>query len=91
MVERARVLFGKQVRSLREERKLSQEKLAELCHVHRNYPGRVERAEVNIRFDYVLALAYGLQVRPEKLFQLVQVPRTPPRLTKTKKKAWEAR
>lgn len=91
MVERDRVLFGRQVRALREERKLSQEKLAELCRVHRNYPGRVERAEVNIRFDYVLALAYGLQVRPEKLFHLIPAPKTPPKLSKPKKKATEAK
>lgn len=85
------MLFGQQVRALREERNLSQEKLAEFCHVHRNYPGRVERAEVNIRFDYVLALAYGLQVRPEKLFRLIPVPRTPPKLTQPKKKSAESK
>jgi transcriptional regulator with XRE-family HTH domain len=80
------VLFGKQVRALREERKLSQEKLAELCHVHRNYPGRVERAEVNIRFDYILALARGLEVKPAELFKLIPVPNAASRLAKTKKK-----
>lgn len=84
-MERARVLFGRQVRALREERKLSQEKLAELCRVHRNYPGRVERAEVNIRFDYIVALARGLEVKPAELFKLIPVPKSPSKLAKAKR------
>ncbi|MGC2694898.1 MAG: helix-turn-helix transcriptional regulator [Candidatus Angelobacter sp.] len=67
----ALVLFGKQVRILRNERRLSQEKLAELCAVHRNYIGRVERAETNIKFDSIVRLSAGLKVRPEQLFQLI--------------------
>lgn len=67
-------LFGKQIRVMRKERRLSQEKLAELCAVHRNYIGRVERAETNIRFDSVIRLSAGLKVRPEKLFRLISRP-----------------
>ncbi len=67
----ASVLFGRQVRRLRIERRLSQEKLAELCAVHRNYIGRVERAETNIKFDSIIKLSAGLKVRPDRLFKLV--------------------
>ncbi|HKD78543.1 MAG TPA: helix-turn-helix transcriptional regulator [Candidatus Angelobacter sp.] len=67
-------LFGKQIRVMRKERRLSQEKLAELCAVHRNYIGRVERAETNIRFDSVIRLSAGLKVRPDKLFKLISRP-----------------
>jgi transcriptional regulator with XRE-family HTH domain len=67
----ALALFGQQVYSLRMQKKLSQEKLAELCAVHRNYIGRVERAEANVTFDYVMRLSAGLKVRPEKLFVLI--------------------
>jgi len=59
---------------MRKERRLSQEKLAELCAVHRNYIGRVERAETNIRFDSVIRLSAGLKVRPDKLFKLISRP-----------------
>jgi transcriptional regulator with XRE-family HTH domain len=68
-VPSALVLFGKQLRALRTQRRLSQEKLAELCAVHRNYIGRVERAETNMKFDSVVRLSVGLKVRPEQLFK----------------------
>jgi transcriptional regulator with XRE-family HTH domain len=70
-VPSALVLFGRQLRVLRKDRELSQEKLAELCGVHRNYIGRVERAETNMKFDRVIKLSAGLKVRPEQLFRLI--------------------
>jgi transcriptional regulator with XRE-family HTH domain len=70
-VPSALVLFGRQLRVLRKDRELSQEKLAELCGVHRNYIGRVERAETNMKFDRVIKLSAGLKMRPEQLFKLI--------------------
>ena len=37
--------FGALIRQLRLEKGMSQERLAELCGLHRNYVGAIERAE----------------------------------------------
>ena len=67
----ALVLFGKQVRRLRIERHLSQEKLAEMCNFHRNQIGRIERAEQTVSFEGLLRLSYGLAVAPSEIFKLI--------------------
>ena len=64
-----RASFGKQVRKLRLERGLSQEKLAELANLHRNYVGGVERGERNIAIINIVALAHALRVKPAKLLE----------------------
>ncbi len=62
-----RASFGKHVRKLRLERGLSQEKLAELADLHRNYVGGVERGERNIALFNIVRLARALRVKPGKL------------------------
>lgn len=61
--------LGKQVRKLRLARGLSQEKLAELADLHRNYVGGVERGERNIAIINIVALAHALRVKPAKLLE----------------------
>lgn len=48
---------------------MSQEKLAELADLHRNYVGGVERGGRNISLVNIVRLAHGLGVKPNKLVE----------------------
>ena len=75
----ASVLFGRQLRKLRERRDLSQEKLGELCDFNRLYIGRIERGERVVSFEYMLRIAFVLKVRPAELYKQLPVPSRMPR------------
>lgn len=60
--------FGDRLRELRLERGLTQERLAELAGIHRNYVGEVERGQRNIALDNIHALADALEVEAADLF-----------------------
>jgi transcriptional regulator with XRE-family HTH domain len=64
-------VLGRRVRKLRLQRRLSQEKLAELADLHRNYVGGVKRGERNIALLNIVALAHALKVKPAKLVESI--------------------
>jgi transcriptional regulator with XRE-family HTH domain len=64
-------LFGKRVRELRLAKELSQEELAELAGLHRNYIGGIERGERNLGLLNVVQLAHALSVKPAKLLETI--------------------
>lgn len=61
-------IFGERLRELRVERNLSQERLAELAEVDRNYIGQIERAERNVALVNIIRIAKALEVEPKDLF-----------------------
>ena len=68
----ALVQFGQRVRELRIERNLSQEDLAELSDLHRNYVSQIEGGRRNVSLLNILKLAHGLKVRPTKLIESIR-------------------
>ena len=64
-----RRLFGKQLRELRQERGISQEKLAEMADLHRNYVGVLERGGQFASLDAICKLAHALKIKPADLLK----------------------
>ncbi|TPJ13731.1 helix-turn-helix transcriptional regulator [Mesorhizobium sp. B2-7-3] len=62
------IAVGRQVRSARLSRGYSQERLAELSGIHRNYIGLIERGERNMRVGTVAKLAEALDMSLAELF-----------------------
>ncbi|MZI94743.1 helix-turn-helix domain-containing protein [Vibrio sp. CAIM 722] len=59
------IKFGANLRSMRKDKGLSQDKLANSADIDRSYVGRIERGEVNITLEkaYQLASILGCDVR----------------------------
>jgi transcriptional regulator with XRE-family HTH domain len=62
-----RAVLAKNIRSLRKERGLSQESLADEAGLHRTYIGSVERAERNVSIDSIEKISKALKVSGARL------------------------
>jgi len=62
-------VFGANVQKYRKEKKISQEKLAEIANVHRTYVGMIERAEKNITLRNMEKIAKALNLEIKDLLE----------------------
>lgn len=65
------VLFGKVLRQMREEKGLTQEKMAELADVDRTYIYRLENGLRSPSLDIIFRLADTLNISPGALLERV--------------------
>lgn len=63
------IQLGKRVRALRIQRGISQERLADLADIHRNYISQIEGGKRNLSFFNVVKIARALKVSPSKLVE----------------------
>jgi transcriptional regulator with XRE-family HTH domain len=65
------IRLGAAIRTLRQRRRVTQEKLAALAHLDRSFVGQVERGESNVSFLNVLRLLVGLRASWSELAELL--------------------
>jgi transcriptional regulator with XRE-family HTH domain len=82
-----RKTIGWNLRRLRVERALSQERLALEAGIDRSYIGRVERGMENVTVSTLEAISTVLKVHVSELFAVVEPDARPPRALKAGRKA----
>lgn len=65
-------IFGQVLRELREDKKLSQEKLAEFCDLDRTYISLLERGLRQPTLTTIFSLSKALDIQPSKMIEKVQ-------------------
>ena len=68
-MEDIRRSFGRALRKRRKKLGLSQEAFADLCGLHRNYMGGIERGERNISLINIKKIARALKISLSELFR----------------------
>ena len=68
MQEEIRVAYGKAVRAIRQDKKISQEELGDLCGLHRTYISDIELGKRNVSLENIDKIAHALQVKKSELF-----------------------
>ena len=72
MSETILMCFGRAIRKLRRERNISQEKLADLCTLHRTYISDVELGKRNVSLENISKIAFALNISITELFEEVE-------------------
>ena len=65
------IKLGHKIRIERQKIKMSQEKLAELAELNRNFVGMVERGETNITVKNIESIANAFEINIHELFVFI--------------------
>lgn len=68
MQEEIRVAYGKAVRAIRQDKKISQEELGDLCGLHRTYISDIELGKRNVSLENIDKIVHALQMKKSELF-----------------------
>jgi len=68
-IQQVQIELGDRIRMLRLRKKLSQEKFADLCKIHRSHMGEIERGETNLTLSTLLILTDKLNTTISSLFR----------------------
>ncbi len=68
MQEEIAVKYGQAIRTLRQARNLSQEKLADLCGLHRTYISDIELGKRNVSLENIEKMAIALNLNISDIF-----------------------
>ena len=60
--------YGNAIRAIRQNQKISQEELADLCGLHRTYISDVELGKRNVSLENIDKLAYALNISISEIF-----------------------
>ncbi|HEX8577199.1 MAG TPA: helix-turn-helix transcriptional regulator [Flavobacterium sp.] len=63
------ISLGIFIRQIREQKKISQQNLADICDLPKSTIGRIERAEINTTIKTLVKIANALELEPYKLLQ----------------------
>ena len=63
--------LGLKIRIERQKQKISQEKLAELANLNRNFVGMIERGETNVTVKNLENIDNALNIQIQELFNFV--------------------
>lgn len=64
--------YGQVIRSLRQSRNISQEKLGDLCGLHRTYISDIELGKRNVSLENIERMATALNMRISDIFTEVE-------------------
>lgn len=62
-------VLGENIRNLRKRKNISQEKLAEMCNLHRTYIGAIECGTKNVCFKNLIKIIGALDCNVNEIFQ----------------------